>query len=148
MVSLLLAVLATCPPKGTLVLVDTAQHRLELCASGELVHGYDVAIGSGGAVPVERRIGWAVTPLGRFSLAGPIPSSQYHVFIPLLNPAPKRFTAWAIGLHGPPRSARDGGHPNVESDWTLGCIALSSDPEIDEIARWVREKRVSAVEFR
>ena len=142
------AVLSACPAQGQLLLVDTAAHSLTLCANGQAAHRYDVAIGSGGAVPIEKRIGWAVTPLGHFTLTDPRPSSQFHLFIGLQNPVPKRFSAWAIGLHGPPRESRDAGHSNVESDWTWGCISVSSDPEIDEISSWVRENKVRAVEFR
>jgi hypothetical protein len=29
-----------------------------------------------------------------------------------------------------------------------GCIALRSDERIDEVAAWVREKKVTRVEFR
>lgn len=143
-----LLVFAACPVRGHAVVVDTTAHRMQLCSAGEVVHGYAVAIGSGGAVPIAQRIGWAVTPLGTFTLAAPIASSQYHVFIPLLNPAPKRFTAWAIGLHGPPRNARLNGPSNAESDWTWGCIAVSSDEEIDQVSAWVRAHQVTRVEFR
>lgn len=121
---------------------------MTLCANGEAAHDYDVAIGSGGAVPIAMRIGWAVTPLGTFTLTDPRPSSQFHLFIGLLNPAPKRFSAWAIGIHGPPRESKDAGHSNVESDWTWGCISVSSDSEIEEVSKWVREHSGRAVEFR
>lgn len=148
MLAVALTVLSACPPRGDVVLVDTAHHRMELCTAGTAQHSYDIAHGSGGAAQVARRIGWAVTPLGRFTLAAPIPSSQFHVVVPLKNPAPDRFTAWAIGLHGPPRSSRTAGHLNVESDWTWGCIAVSTDAEIDEVARWIRARKVTSVEFR
>jgi hypothetical protein len=143
-----LLVLSACPAKGHAIVVETASHRLELCAEGQPVRAFDVAIGSGGAVPLSKRIGRAVTPLGRFVLRAPIPSSQFRVFIPLANPAPGRFSAWAIGLHGPPRASRTGGHANVEVDWTWGCVAVSSDEEIDELAAWVRAHHVTAIELR
>lgn len=94
-------VLTACPVNGQLILVDTAAHQ------------YDVAIGSGGAVPIA-----------------------------------KRFTAWAIGIHGPPRESKDAGHSNVESDWTWGCISVSSDAEIEEVSKWVGDYGIRAVEFR
>lgn len=135
-----------CPAKGTAVVVTAREHRLALCEAGAAVKVYEVAIGSGGVAP--KRVGWAQTPLGRFTLQAPRPSSQFHVFVPLANPDPKRFSAWAIGIHGPPRETKDAGRANVSVDWTLGCIALSSDAEIDEVAAWVREKKVQRVEFR
>jgi hypothetical protein len=145
---LALSLLSACPSSGRAIVVETSAHQMELCQDGAPFRTYDVAIGSGGAVPIERRIGWAVTPKGHFTLRAPIPSAQFHVFIPLENPAPGRFSAWAIGLHGPPRSSRSSGHSNVESDWTWGCVAVASDEAIDEIAAWVRERRVRRIEVR
>jgi hypothetical protein len=68
--------------------------------------------------------------------------------VAIVNPDPKRFSAWAIGLHGPPRATKDEGDVNIDTDWTWGCIALRSDERIDEVAAWVREKKVTRVEFR
>jgi len=135
-----------CPERGAAVIVETATHQLSLCREGAVDQHYDVAIGSGGVA--ARRVGWAQTPLGSFTLAAAVPSSHYHVFVPLVNPDPKRFSAWAIGIHGPPRANKDDGHSNVESDWTLGCIAVASDREIDEVAEWIRSNKVTRVEFR
>ncbi len=135
-----------CPAKGTALVVAAREHRLARCEDGRAVKVHEVAIGSGGVAP--KRVGWAQTPLGRFTLQAPRPSSQFHVFVPLENPDPKRFSAWAIGFHGPPRETKDAGKANVSVDWTLGCIAVSSDAEIDDIAAWVREKKVRRVEFR
>jgi hypothetical protein len=144
--ALLSTALSACPPSGAAVVVDTSTHAMELCRDGVSEHRYDVAIGSGG--PAPKRVGWAQTPLGRFTLALPVVSAKYHVFVPLVNPDPKRFSAWAIGIHGPPRENKNDGHSNVESDWTLGCIAVSSDSEIDEVAEWIRARKVTRVEFR
>ena len=135
-----------CPASGAALVVDTASHRMTLCSGGQSEHTYDVAIGSGG--PAPGRVGWAQTPLGHFTLAAPINSARYHVFVPLVNPDPKRFSAWAIGIHGPPRANKDDGHSNVESDWTLGCIAVASDAEIDQVSEWVRARHVTRVDFR
>jgi hypothetical protein len=144
--ALLTTVLTACPSSGAAVVVDTSTHAMALCRDGQSDHRYDVAIGSGG--PAPKRVGWAQTPLGRFTLAPPRESSSYHLFVPLVNPDPKRFSAWAIGIHGPPRVNKDDGHSNVETDWTLGCIAVSSDLEIDEVAAWIRALKVTRVEFR
>lgn len=137
---------ATCPAKGTAVIVETGAHRMTLCDGGEEVKQYRVAIGSGGVA--KKRVAFAQTPLGTYTLAAPRGSANYHVFIPLVNPDPKRFSAWAIGLHGPPRETKDSGELNVDSDWTWGCIAVASDQLIDEVAAFVRERKVTRVEFR
>lgn len=135
-----------CPARGNALVVLTADHRLVLCQGGAEVGRYEVALGSGGVA--AGRVGWAQTPLGVFVLASPRPSSQFHTFIPLVNPDPKRFSAWAIGLHGPPRDSQDAGALNVARDWTWGCIAVAADQLIDEVAAFVRTQRVTRVEFR
>ncbi|MEW5738278.1 MAG: L,D-transpeptidase [Myxococcota bacterium] len=151
---LLLAALATllnadapaCPTRGVALVVDTAAHSLLLCDGGAPVRRFEVAIGQNG--PAPKRVGWAQTPLGTFTLAAPRPSKQFHVFVPLVNPDPRRFTAWAIGVHGPQRGWENAGHVNVESDWTLGCIAVASDDEIDAIAAFVRARGVKRIDVR
>lgn len=137
--------LAACPAKGTAVVVETGAHTMSLCADGAEVKRYRVAIGSGGVA--KKRVGWAQTPLGTYTLVAPRRSKQFHTFIGLVNPDPKRFSAWAIGLHGPPRESKDEGDLNVASDWTWGCIAVASDALIDEVAAFVRERKVTRVEF-
>jgi hypothetical protein len=143
---LIILAAAPCPGAGTALIVETGAHRLTLCEAGAAHSTHRVAIGSGGVA--KKRVGWAQTPLGIFTLAAPRPSAQFHTFIPLVNPDPKRFSAWAIGLHGPPRATKDEGDVNIDTDWTWGCIALRSDERIDEVAAWVREKKVTRVEFR
>lgn len=144
--ALLAADAPACPPAGPAIVVDTKTHRLALCEDGAVTRQFDVAIGENG--PAPKRVGWAQTPLGRFTLAAPRPSKQFHVFVPLENPDPKRFSAWAIGIHGPQRGWERAGHVNVESDWTLGCIAVASDEAIDAIAEWVRARRVRRIDVR
>lgn len=147
MLSLVLSLAVSgCPAKGTAVIVETAAHRMALCDGGAEVKSFRVAIGSGGVA--TKRVAFAQTPLGTYTLSGPRGSANYHVFIPLVNPDPKRFSAWAIGIHGPPRDTKDSGELNVSSDWTWGCIAVASDQLIDEVATFVRERKVTRVEFR
>lgn len=146
LVGLISTLVSQCPPDGAAIVVLTGEHRMLLCESGAEKARYPVAIGSGGAT--AGRVGWAQTPLGRFTLSSPRPSSNFHTFIPLVNPNPKRFSAWAIGIHGPPRANKDDGASNVSSDWTWGCIAVATDAEIDAVAAWVTATRVKRVEFR
>jgi hypothetical protein len=37
---------------------------------------------------------------------------------------------------------------NTSTDWTLGCIAVGSDAEIDAIAAWVNGRRVKRIIIR
>ena len=135
----------SCSSTGLAVEVDAAGHRLHLCAHGSAHQSYPVAIGSGGIA--GKRVKWAQTPLGHFELLEARPS-QYHLFIPLKNPDARRFTAWAIGIHGPPRANKDDGASNVSTDWTLGCIAVATDADIEAIATWARDNKVTRVVFR
>lgn len=145
---LLFSVLAAgdCPQGEPRIVVDTASHALLLCERGELTRRFEIAIGSNG--PAPRRVGWAQTPLGDFTLLAPRPSSSFHVFVPLKNPDPARFSAWAIGIHGPQRGWEHAGHVNVETNWTLGCIAVSSDEEMDFIAQWIRTAHARRITVR
>ena len=60
----------------------------------------------------------------------------------------KRQVRVTIGLHGPPRDTKDEGDANVSVDWIWGCVALASDVLVDEVAAFVRERKVTRVEFR
>ncbi len=142
--TLLLLSLSACPPTGAALRVDTQAHALELCESGQVTGRYAVAIGSGGAA--GKRVGWAQTPRGTFTLLAARPS-QYHLFIPLKNPDAKRFSQWAIGVHGPPRANKHDGPSNVATDWTLGCIAVATDAEIEAIAAWQQATKATVIQI-
>jgi hypothetical protein len=140
-----------CPARGTLVVVDTAQHRLWTCEGGRATAEYRVALGSGG-VGKERQ-GDAKVPLGDYALGPPRGSRLFHTFIPVGYPtaAQRRrgFTGSAVGVHGPARGwEKMPSAANTASDWTLGCIAVGSDEEIDRIAAWMRARSVSRISLR
>jgi hypothetical protein len=138
-----------CRAGETGVVVDTAAHRLHLCARGEVEHTYVVSLGTGGVG--KRRQGDNRTPIGLYALGAPRASRSFHVFVPVAYPTPEQarlgFTGSAIGIHGPPRGV--GGLARmamlVRADWTAGCIAVATDDEIDEVAAWVRRHRVAGV---
>jgi hypothetical protein len=129
-----------CRGRGTLLLVDSAAHRLSVCRDSTALACYPVALGRGG---IGKRVqGDAKTPLGAYPLGAPRPSAHFGTFIPVGYPTAEQrrrgFTGSAIGLHGPPRATRDLGSVNVSADWTLGCIAVADDASIGAIASWVR----------
>ena len=130
-----------CGPRETVLLVKTHAHELLLCDRGSLAARYPVALGSGGIG--KRRQGDAKTPVGSYRLGAPRASQSFHTFIPVGYPTPserqKGWTGSAVGIHGPPREARLLGEATVKIDWTLGCIAVSSDAIIDEVAGFVRK---------
>ena len=141
-----------CPAQGALVVVDTGPHKLWTCEGGRAAAEYRVALGSGGVG--KRRQGDAKVPLGDYTLGPPRGSSQFHTFIPVGYPTADQrrrgFTGSAVGVHGP---ARGWGEKLPSAaitamDWTLGCIAVGSDEEIDRIAAWMRARKVSRILLR
>jgi murein L,D-transpeptidase YafK len=122
------------------VVVDVASRTLSLCEGGEAQQVFPVALGTGGIG--KRRQGDHRTPLGSYPLGAPRRSQEYGTFIPVGYPTRKQvemgFTGTAVGIHGPPRAFVNGGRSNTDVDWTWGCIAVGSDPEIQEIATWLK----------
>jgi murein L,D-transpeptidase YafK len=150
MIAALVATLATtqgdpCAGQGTAVVVDTAQRALLLCDEGRVKASHAVALGSGG---VDKRVeGDAKVPLGTYPLGKPRASSSFNLFIPVGYPTAEQrrqgYTGSAIGVHGPARLAQ--GASSTAVDWTLGCIAVGTDDEIEAIARWVNTRRVKRI---
>jgi len=136
-----------CEGTAAFVRVDTRKHRLQLCEGGNAVASYAVSLGSGGTG--KRKHGDKRTPLGRYPIAAPRASRDFLVFIHVGYPTAVQreqgFTGSAIGIHGPPREiAQLGiGIPSavLAMDWTLGCIAVGSDAEIESIAAWMRSAK-------
>lgn len=145
------AAAAPCPARGALVLVDTAEHRLWTCEEGRAAAEYRVALGSGGVG--KQRQGDAKVPLGEYALGPPRGSSQFHLFIPVGYPTAEQrrrgFTGSAVGVHGPARGwEKFPSVANTSTDWTLGCIAVGSDAEIEAVAAWMRARKVSRISLR
>ena len=147
LVAPLLLAAATCQGATTEIVVDTAAHHMVLCEKGEQKAEYKVALGSGG-IGKERQ-GDAKTPLGVYPLTPGRPSSSFHTFILLGYPTKaqraKGMTGSAVGVHGPSRGFETAGELNVATDWTLGCIAVSSDAQIDFIAAWMKKAKCTTI---
>ena len=135
---------------GTAVVVDTHARTLALCENGQETHHYKVSLGSGGLD--KQKEGDARTPLGEYSLAPGRPSSDFHTFLAVGYPTSEQraagLTGGAIGIHGPARKYRWLGALAMVSDWTAGCIAVSSDAEIDQIDAWVKAHQVKSILIR
>lgn len=135
--------------------VDTDQHVLRLCEDGRVAVEYPVSLGRGGVG--KRKQGDRKTPLGRYSLAAPRPSSSFGTFVLLGYPTAQQrksgFTGSDVGIHGPPGPRLEGDQPTTttllraRSDWTDGCIALDSHREIEAIASWIKRKRARWIEI-
>ncbi len=134
-----------CAGKGTILLVQATSHRMSFCEASRQSRTFKIAIGPGG---VDKRVqGDAKVPLGRYTLSAPVASKDYHLFILVGYPTPEQrrhgYTGSAIGVHGPPRCCRDAS--STDTDWTLGCIAVGTDDEIDAVARWLGDRRVGQI---
>lgn len=81
--------------------------------------------------------------MGRYPLAPARASSRFHLFLPVAYPSPEQrgrmYTGSNIGIHGPHVAFAWLGHATVWLNWTEGCIAVATQGEIEQIARWVRE---------
>jgi murein L,D-transpeptidase YafK len=140
-----------CTALGAALLVETTPHTLSLCEDGRAAETFRVALGTGGVG--KRRQGDAKVPLGAYPLGTPRGSALFGTFILVGYPTPSQrregFTGGDVGVHGPPRASRlNGSEVNTSTDWTLGCIAVGSDAEIERVARWVRDKRIARVVIR
>ncbi len=120
--------------------VATRDHTLWLCQQGRPVARFRVALGRGGVDKRER--GDARTPLGVYPLGQPRPSRRFKTFIPIGYPtseqASRGFSGGDVGIHGPSRQKT----PLLDAgdDWTLGCIATTTDDDLARIASFVRER--------
>jgi len=140
---------ASCERNETAVVVDTRAHQMHLCAGGKVEHTFAVALGTRGVG--KQRQGDNRTPLGRYGLGPPRASKDFHIFVPVGYPTPAQarlgFTGSAIGIHGPPRGYSTLAQLAmlVSQDWTAGCIAVTSDADIETVATWVRKQEVKGV---
>jgi murein L,D-transpeptidase YafK len=134
-------------PSDTAIVISTAAHRMTLCEGGHAIHEYRVAIGGGGIG--KQREGDRKTPLGSYSLATPRESVNFHQFIEIGYPTAEQrdrgFTGSAVGIHGPSRKHAWLGRLRNYVDWTDGCVAVSSDDAIDEVAAWAARAKPARV---
>ena len=139
---------SSCSRAETAVVVDTRVHRMHLCRDGNVDGTFVVALGMRGVG--KQRQGDARTPLGRYGLGPPRGSQHFHIFVPVQYPTPAQarmgFTGSAIGIHGPPRGWTVADMAAlVMRDWTIGCIAVETDEDIETVAAWIRKHEVKVV---
>jgi len=136
-----------CPSSGSVILVDTTARVLCLCRAGHVDERFRVALGRGG---IDKRATFdGKTPLGRYSLGAAIPSSQFHLFLPVGYPTrdqrERGYSGSAIGVHGPHAAFAWLRHATVWPNWTQGCIAVGTAADVEAIARWVRSTGVNEI---
>jgi murein L,D-transpeptidase YafK len=139
------AVSDPCAGRGTSLFVQAKRRVIWLCENGQRTDGMRVAIGPGG---LDKRVeGDAKVPLGEYPLSSPVASKDYHLFILVGYPTAAQrkagYTGGAVGVHGPMRGYS--GPQSTDRDWTLGCIAVGTDREIERIAQWMKDKHVTRI---
>ncbi len=140
----------TCAGYPAALVVDTARRTMVTCRDRRTEGTFRVSLGRGG---IDKRArGDRKTPLGEYDLGTPRSSARYGLFIPIGYPKPEQKangrSGGDIGIHGPHREFLWLGKDSTDVDWTLGCIAVGTDEEIVEVARWVQEHNVTRVIIR
>jgi murein L,D-transpeptidase YafK len=135
------------------------ERRLVLEVEGEVVRSFRVGLG-GAPAGDKLRQGDLKTPEGEFYVAWKNPSSSFHRFLGLSYPMPRhaeralgegliskrdfeRVVQAAKAKDRPPQDTRLGGFVGIhggggDSDWTLGCIAVT-DEEAEFLFERVRQ---------
>ena len=82
------------------------------------------------------------TPIGRYVISEPRPSSKFYIFIPIGYPTLEQkqqgYTGSAIGIHGPWQPLKWLGRLNTIANWTQGCIAVGRNSDIKKISLWIK----------
>lgn len=131
----------------TRVVVNKAERQLLLYAGDQLVRRYPVSLGD---APVGHKTteGDERTPEGDYRLDWRNPNSRYHRSIHISYPnAADRAQAKERGvspggdimIHGLPNGMSWAAPALASSDWTDGCIALTSNDDMDEVWQLVRD---------
>jgi murein L,D-transpeptidase YafK len=127
--------------------VNISEAKLFLCDHGRVIRDFRVSLGRGG---IDKKVkGDARTPIGKYELGTPRPSSRFIKFIPIGYPTEQQrqrgFTGSDVGVHGPLRYLSWLGGLNTIVNWTNGCIAVGSEAEISEVADWVNANHVTEI---
>jgi len=127
-----------------IVIVKSAR-TLTLLRQGQVLKTYKVALGQEPVGPKTKR-GDSRTPEGEYIIDSRNPHSQFHLSLHVSYPnAADRARAAKLGvnpggdimIHGLPPAYAYLGPLHRQTDWTLGCIAVT-DTEIEEIWSLVR----------
>ncbi len=139
-----------CAGKGTRLVVDTATHRLFLCAENREELSFSIRIGGKGTG--KTRQGDAKTPLGIYSVDPPRKSEKFGTFVPIGYPTVEQrkagFTGSAVGIHGPHRWIEWAGRLNNLIETTAGCIGLDSDEAMKALSDWMKARKPKQIQIK
>jgi hypothetical protein len=121
--------------------IQTQKHNLFICENSTIINKFKISIGKSGAG--KTLAGDKKTPLGVYTLESPRISNRFGIFIPIQYPTIEQkqsgYTGNDVGIHGPFRLFTWAGSMNTWIDWTKGCVAVSTNSEIETIANWVKK---------
>jgi murein L,D-transpeptidase YafK len=141
------------PPQADRIVIVKSERTMTLLRNGAVLKTYKVALGHEprGA---KAQQGDNKTPEGLYTIDSRNPHSQFHLALHISYPnagdrerARKRGVdpGGAIMIHGLPEAYARLGALHRQTDWTLGCVAVTN-PEIEEI--WLMVPLGTAVEIK
>lgn len=123
------------------ILIHKSARKMYLLSGDKIAKEYDIALGFEPLGAKEEQ-GDGKTPEGVYKISGRNAKSRYHKSLRVNYPAQKdlenaraksiKDPGGDIMIHGLPNGMGAIGRAHLLKDWTLGCIAVTSD-EIDEI---------------
>ncbi len=126
------------------IVILKSERTMTLLRQGKVLKTYKVALGHEPRGP-KTRIGDNRTPEGEYSIDLRNPHSQFHLSLHISYPnkadreRAKKLgvdPGGAIMIHGLPAAYAWLGAAHRQTDWTLGCVAVTN-PEIEEIWKMV-----------
>jgi murein L,D-transpeptidase YafK len=135
------------------LLIVKSERKLYLLKKGEILRGFDIALGLMPEGPKQRE-GDFRTPEGRYRLDAKNPNSDYFLSIQISYPnaqdAARARTQGVdpggqIMIHGQPNQPKYSEARYQGVDWTDGCIAVSNSDMIDI---WLMTDEGTPIEIR
>lgn len=126
--------------KIDLILVEKSRRVMSIYHQGKILKSYKIALGFA-PIGHKEQEGDGKTPEGVYSISAKYPQSQFYLALQvsypnsndLKNARKKRVSAGGqIMIHGLGKGFGWLGKLHTNSDWTLGCVAVTNE-EIKEI---------------
>jgi murein L,D-transpeptidase YafK len=127
-------------PQADRIVIVKSERTMTLLRRGKALKTYKVALGHQPLGP-KTQLGDNKTPEGVYTIDSRNPGSHYHLALHISYPSPadrerarkqRVDPGGAIMIHGLPQGYSWLGPLHRQSDWTLGCVAVT-DAEIEEI---------------
>ena len=130
------------------VLIKKSDRKLYLINNNDIIKEYNIDLGFN-PTGHKQKEGDGRTPEGKYKISGRNPNSKYHLSLRISYPNSKdKKNAEKLGtnpggdimIHGLPNIITAiGFRKKLKKDWTLGCIAVQTNKEIQEIWDLVKD---------